>query len=263
MERLQFYNTTFGSVFDLAFDILRRCWGRFLLCAVWPASVLTALLTAFIIIMVKWTDRMTPSRGNEMEAVSAAFAILGMFMILYVLSLFMILLVHGACLFVIQQAVRGRQLSSRQAYKMAFKRFGTVVWTMFLSSFWPVYWGLSVLPAAAILDDLVTSDAMNRVGYLYKGYRKRTLSILLVAMILLQAIGQLVSNVTQVAMDDQIWAAILIVVYVIQVIITFMMMVSILPLIMASWYYSLRAIKDGYDIDYRLTQLEHARGLAA
>ncbi|MHB1460493.1 MAG: hypothetical protein ACYC1M_04335 [Armatimonadota bacterium] len=261
MDRFQFYNTTFGSVFDLAFDIMRRCWGRFLLCAVWPAIVSAAIFASMIIMLVTNAEQITA--GNEALAQSVGLMMTGFAFVGQPICNLLFMLTSAACLYVIQQAVRGKQLSSRQAYKMVFKRFGTVVWTQFLASFWLFFWGLAILPVSAILDDLVTSDAMARMSVLYKGYRKRSLSIILVAIVLMYTLMQFVTNVSQVAMNDQIWAAILLVVYVMQVVIAFMMIVSILPLVMASWYYSLLAIKDGFDIDHRLSQLEQARGLAA
>lgn len=257
MATLQLRPMSFGEILDASFTVYRGIFGTLVAIAIACQGV-PSVLSVYV------------------ETAGGAASNLGLWGLVYLLSLLAALLSFGASLWAISESYLGRQPTVGDALRYALRR----AWRLFVAGIvsyilvilglvlfvipgFIVMTGLAVVPQVAVLESLdAPTDAVGRSWRLTKTFKWRAFGLLLVSLIILYApifalaiIGGITNPEMVVTGETP-----LLVTVVGQVI--WLIVYPILNCVFTLYYYDLRVRKEGFDLEHLSQQMGLATSTA-
>jgi hypothetical protein len=125
---------TFGQILDRTYRLMRAHWRLFLGVSAVPAVTILAFITVWAIFVFKMFGPLWAAKSSGIGAVAGGIPLLfsAVFLIGYPIMLAIYALYLPAAAFAATQADRGVVVTFRQAYSVAWSRFGRSLWLMIL-----------------------------------------------------------------------------------------------------------------------------------
>ncbi len=246
---LKFEAMTIGMLLDRCFKLY---FGNFILLI----GILAIPYVPFM--LINTTLQTIPVSLEEMDPVLLAISIGGTFLLMLLFLVLVVPLATSSTTYAIGKRYLGEEVTIGEAYRVAFKRLGTLIWSQILVSLIimggalcfiipGIYLALcyALLIPVIILEGQNSSDSMSRSWTLSEGYRGEIFAVLAIFWGFNFVISMGLGLVTTLLSQD-------VITLIVSNIFSFVVQLLILPFSIIAvilLYYNCRIRKEGFDLE--------------